>query len=393
MKHQIQINPETLTHALSKMLGANVIRAGYQTKQLQGGTLGDVKLVTGMAETAGGRKIPYKIVLKIQKKWERPGDPDSWRREHDLYMSDFSTIFSDSFRWPECYHTEMNGDEIQIWMEYIDGISGKALTIETFEYVAEELGRFQGGLYRQAEHLRNIPCLGDVGFLEREFNQWHTQTFTYDFLVSGPCRMPDFLKQMLKDGEIQIYNGKSFEYGYLRSRGCDMPEHLKQMLIDADDRREQIFLNLKSLPVVLCHRDFWIENIFLSGDKIILIDWDGAGWGFMGEDIASLIVDDMDVECLDEYYRSLIPAYYRGLSEYMDISTVENFYVREMIIIKFGYRILQEYMFSQSSDVKNQQITALQKIYDMKDEKEIQYAAGNGTIRPGYKFQKDIAES
>jgi hypothetical protein len=55
----------------------------------------------------------------------------------------------------------------------------------------------------------------------------------------------------------------------------------------------------------------------------------------------------------------------------MDAPPIENLYVQEMIIIKFGYRFLQKYMFSQSSDIKNKQINALQKIYEMRDAKEI----------------------
>lgn len=51
-----------------------------KTEQLHGGTLGDVKLVSGIAKTADGEKIPYKIVQKRQEKWERPGAPGSWRR-------------------------------------------------------------------------------------------------------------------------------------------------------------------------------------------------------------------------------------------------------------------------------------------------------------------------
>jgi thiamine kinase-like enzyme len=361
------IKLETLILILTKVLDTDIIRADYQTKQLQGGTLGDVRLVTGMAETASNRKIPYKVVLKMQKKWERPGDPDSWRREYDLYASKFSRAFSDSFRLPECYHAEVNGNAIQIWMEYIDGISGGDLTIEMLEHAAEELGRFQGRLYKHPEILQNMPCLSETNFVEKEFSQWHTQTFTYEFLISEKCQLPGFIKQMLKDGKIQLYKGKSFEYGCLRSRGCDIPEHLKHMFIDIDERKEAIFNELKSLPIVLCHRDFWIENIFVSNGRIRLIDWDCTGWGYIGEDIASLIADDTEARYLDEYYRRLIPAYYRGLSECMDVLMTENHYIQEMIIIKFGYRILQKYMFSQSSDVKNEQITALQKIYEMRD--------------------------
>lgn len=61
---------------------------------LQGGTVGNVHLVSGTAETAEGEKLPYRIVLKIQKKWERYGDPGSWRREYDLYSSDLGATFS-----------------------------------------------------------------------------------------------------------------------------------------------------------------------------------------------------------------------------------------------------------------------------------------------------------
>ncbi len=46
------------------------------------------------------------------------------------YMTSIDQIlkrsFPKSFRWPKCYHAEMNQEknETQIWMEYIDGISG-----------------------------------------------------------------------------------------------------------------------------------------------------------------------------------------------------------------------------------------------------------------------------
>ena len=73
-----------LMRVLSKMLGTSIIHTDYKIKQLQGGTLGDVRLFTGVAETFDGRKLPYNVVLKVQKKWERPGDVNSWRREYDI---------------------------------------------------------------------------------------------------------------------------------------------------------------------------------------------------------------------------------------------------------------------------------------------------------------------
>lgn len=364
---QMQVKPETLTHALSYMLGKNIINADYRSKQLQGGTLGDVRLVCGLAETMDGEKLPYKVVLKIQKKWERPGDPNSWRREYDLYKSDFGKIFTDSFRRPEFYHAEMNGDEIHLWIEYIDGLSGDRLDIDTLEFVAAELGRFQGKLYNRPEMLKNINCMSKPDALRKKFEQWHKQTFSYEFLISEQCRLSGFLKQMIIDGKIQLYHGKSFEYGCLRSEGCSIPEHLKQMLMDIDDKKEAVFNSLKNLPVVLCHRDFWIENIFLSDGEIHLIDWDGAGLGYLGEDIASLIYDDTETENLNEYFRRLITAYMKGISEYMEIPRDFNKYIQEIILIVFGYRIVQNYIFTESTEVKKEQIKRLQKIYEMKN--------------------------
>lgn len=362
----ITIKNETLLHVLSKMLCSSIISADYETKELQGGTVGDVYLVTGIAKTSDQKEVAFKIVWKIQEKWERPGDPDSWRREYDLYASDFNKSFTESFRMPECYYAEITDDENQIWMEYIDGVSSSSLTIDMLEEVAYQLGCFQGKYSSQSSDYRNVSCFNDVGFLEREFSQWHKQTFSYDFLISEPCRMPVFLKQMLKDGDIQLVDGKSFEYGFLRSRGCKIPEHLKQMLIEIDNDKESIIEKFNTLPIVLCHRDFWNENIFFSEDSISLIDWDTSGWGFLGEDIASLIVDGMEVQRFEENYRRLIPAYLKGLSEYMDVSSIDDLYILDMILIKFGYRMAQEYMFSESKDKEFWGIQALQKIYEMK---------------------------
>ena len=66
---------ETLVQALCKMLGINITDAEYKTKQLHGGTLGDVRLVIGTAETADGEKLPYKVVLKIQKNGNATATP------------------------------------------------------------------------------------------------------------------------------------------------------------------------------------------------------------------------------------------------------------------------------------------------------------------------------
>lgn len=336
-----EIKAESLTKALSKMLGTEVIRAEFQTKQLHGGTVGNVQLVTGNAKTTAGTDIPCKIILKVQTKWERYGDPDSWRREYDLYISNLGTLFSESFRWPECYYVEMDEqeNETRIWMEYIDGISGLDLTGHMYERAAEELGRFQGRLY--AERPAFLPSLANLSRV-------------------------DYMKNF-------YYHYRSWPrvYDYIRSKDCDFPKHICKMLIDIDEHADEIFRRIEKLPIVLCHKDFWVTNIFYSSGNMIVIDWDTAGWGYLGEDMASLLADEADVEHMVEYYHRCIPAYYRGFSEYADISHISDNCVYEMILLAFGYRLVEWYLNAASQDRSDEalvHLNTLQKIYEMKSE-------------------------
>ena len=61
------LTEEAVTNVICKMLGTSIIRSKFQSRQLKGGTVGDVRLVTGTAITASGESIPYKLVQKIQK--------------------------------------------------------------------------------------------------------------------------------------------------------------------------------------------------------------------------------------------------------------------------------------------------------------------------------------
>ena len=325
----------TLLYVLTKMLGVDIINADCQDAQLylQGGMSG-VRLITGEAETIDGEKLPYKVILKVQERRRPPSDPDSWTREYKIYASDFykNEIFDEKVRMLKCYHAEFSNDSYSLWLEYADGVTKKALTLNNLEYIAEKFGRFQGRLCSQPELLKYTDCLYEGGFVEKYY----------------------------------AYQS-SVDYGYLCSEQCDLPNHLKQMLLDADNNRETIFRKFKQFPSVLYHGDFYISNIILKNDEVILIDWgDGAGWGYIGEDIANLIVDNIDIKYFNEYYRRIVPAYLKGLSEYMDTSGIDGLYFQKMIIIRSGYDFLREYRHAQSPEVKNEQITALQQIYDMK---------------------------
>ncbi|WP_310829032.1 aminoglycoside phosphotransferase family protein [Paenibacillus pedocola] len=329
------ITIETLTYALSQQFKKEIYSADFQTTSLQGGTVGNVQLVTGTAETTDGEQLPYRVVLKIQKKWERYGDPGSWRREYDLYASDLGATFTDTFRWPVCYHAEMNAEqsEFQLWLEYIDGVSGLDLTGDMYEQAALELGRYQGKLYaEQSDVLERLTNLSRADLLKNTYLHYRSWPVVYD---------------------------------YIRSEDCEFPQHVRQMLIDIDEHSEEIFARIEQLPLVLCHRDFWVTNIIYDGGTIALIDWDISGWGYLGEDLASLLADEADLDHMLEYYQRCVPAYYKGFAEHTDAPPVADHCVCELILIMFGYRLVEGYVHAKDNDGKTLSLQTLQKIYEM----------------------------
>lgn len=335
----MEIAQKALIDVLSKMLNTKVVRAEYQTRELHGGTVGAVALVTGIAQSAGGDELQYKVVLKTQKKWERYDDAGSWRREYDLYLSGLSAAFTDTFRAPVCYHAEMNADEteIKLWMEYISGVTGLDMTADMYERAAEELGRFQGRLYAEKpQYLASLSNLSRLDYAKRFYLH---------------------------------YRSWNVVFGYIRSDECELPEHIRDMLISIDANSDDVFRRIERLPVVMCHRDFWVANIFCTRAGIALIDWDTAGWGYLGEDIASLIADEADVRHMTEYYKRCVPAYYRGFAEYADISHIEDDCVYELILVMFGYRLIEGYISADSADEKALCLNTLQNIYAMKNGK------------------------
>lgn len=332
----MDINFETLIYALSRRFKKAIISADFQTRPLQGGTVGNVYLVTGIAEAADSEQLPYRIVLKIQKKWERYGDPGSWRREYDLYSSDLGSTFSDAFRWPTCYHAEINAEEneCQLWLEFIDGVSGLDLTGDMYEQAALELGRYQGKLYaEQPAVLESLTNLSHEDLMKKTYLHYRSWPVVYD---------------------------------YIRSEDCEFPQHVRQMLIDIDEQADEIFARIEKLQLVLCHRDFWVTNLIYADGKIALIDWDTTGWGYLGEDLASLIADEADMDHMVEYYRRCVPAYYKGFSEYTDISPIADHCVYEMILLVFGYRLVEGYLHAEDDDEKTNHMQTLQKIHEMK---------------------------
>ncbi|MCL2378058.1 MAG: phosphotransferase [Defluviitaleaceae bacterium] len=319
---------ETLLQVLCKMLNTIITGASYESASLKGGTVGDVRLITGVAQSASGETVPYKLVLKIQKKWARWGDPDSWRREYDLYMSCLAETFTDTFTWPRCYHGQLYENETQLWMEYVEGVAGNDLTTPMLAKAAYELGKYQGRLHNNPA-IKNITNLHTKDAREIHYRHWKP---------------------------------KNLEYSYIRESDCPIPKHLRDMIIDVDARANDIFSRIKQLPEVICHRDYWTANIISAGG-IYAIDWDSTGWGYLGEDIISLITDETNPALWAEYKARLIPAYLKGIVENMDIKGLDVSIFSDMALTS-GYMYVHNFMHEKSPEGKEYYLLELQQLYE-----------------------------
>jgi hypothetical protein len=155
-------------------------------------------------------------------------------------------------------------------------------------------------------------------------------------------------------------------FDYLRESDCDIPKHLREMLLQADENADKIIERLDKLPIVMGHGDFWFANIFYVKGTIVLVDWDCAGWSYLGEDASQLITDEVDAPKISKYACKFAPAYYKGFSEYADISGVDYF-IREMLPVILGISLIKHYQESETADEKALQIDILQQIYEMRE--------------------------
>ncbi|MCL1859443.1 MAG: aminoglycoside phosphotransferase family protein [Oscillospiraceae bacterium] len=339
----MDINKITLLKALDNMFGATVTDTIFQAEKLHGGTVGAVCKINGEAVIGDNSKRLYTLVLKEQKKWERNDDPNSWRREYDIYqkIGDLYSVLPDNIRLPKCWHAEefMIGETPawQMYMEYLDGVSGKNLTIEMLEYVMTELGKFQGNVckYKPAA-LQNISCFSsDESYYKKE----------------------RFIFQINEVAEN------------INSDDCDMiPKHIRDMLTNTNNI-ETTMSCIKNFPVTLCHRDMWHTNVFVSGDIITLIDWDCTGWGFLGEDVIQMLgelFDDkvFDIAYFEDYKKRLFSAYKRGASDYINMDFLTDKIVRDIYFL-WGSGIFWRYKYAEKTEEKKRYIDILQKFYEI----------------------------
>lgn len=336
MSDPIPFDEAIVKDIISNHIGKQISHLSVDIRPLSGGTVAQVYKLLTTSTCTDGTVNPFSLVLKIQKKWERPGDPNSWRREFDLLNSSLPDGFFADFGWPACYKAiiSQQKDEIRLYMEYIEGFTGKQLDGDMLALAARKLGEFQGKTYNEKKRLETeLDNLSALNYLENFYSRYRSWPVVFD---------------------------------YIRQQNCDIPKECCEMIIDFDQEAKDRFDRIKTLPIVLCHRDYWIANLFVQKEKVTAIDWDTAGWGYLGEDIASLIADEPDIDTMIDNFDRIVDAYIEGFRKEVDLAGFDRMLIIDMIIAMYGYRLVEWIIFSENEQHKNLNIQTLKNIVSIK---------------------------
>jgi hypothetical protein len=66
-------------------------------------------------------------------------------------------------------------------------------------------------------------------------------------------------------------------------------------------------------------------------------------------------------------YNRCVPAYYKGFQEFADVAHIKDHCARELMLIAFGYRLVEWIIDAGSPEEKEAHIKTLQKIYEMEN--------------------------
>lgn len=208
---------------------------------------------------------PWSVVLKVKVANSldaAPTDPYYWKRDCLAYQSGLLNDLSGDLVVPRCFGTvERSDDEVWIWLEEVADVHGGEWPASRYGLAARHLGQFSGS-YLGGRPLPTYPWLSQQR-QRRWVNRNHDKLARY----SGVEDHPLVRRSWPGDHAARVLR--------LWSE--------RELFLDTSDR----------LPQVFCHLDFFRRNLFArrGGDgreETIVIDWEFAGVGAIGQDASQM---------------------------------------------------------------------------------------------------------
>lgn len=276
---------ELSTRVLSECVDAEVETFTSQRIGADRGMLGEIFVLDLQYVT--GASGPGRVVAKFAAM--RDGSLDSAKRggTHERELRCFDELLTDTpVTAPDCYGTyyDPNTAEFLLIQEAVDTDDSVdqivGLTIEQARMVLREAARL---------HARwsNEPAITEAAWLPRLDSEQRVHNLT-TIADEGWGRLVELLGDELSEDE--------------RSLGVGFPVRVGGVL-----RR------LARLPSTLIHSDLRADNLLFSpaGDRVTIVDWQGAGVGPASFDLAYFLSQSLTVEDRRAHEDELLE-FYRG---------------------------------------------------------------------------------
>ena len=243
-----------LSDAMSTARGLLEASAGQQewtTTTLTGtggGTFGDS--VVSRFRSAEGTAV----VKIVKRNAAAPDNPLSWRRELDLYRSEWlRDTMPSGLHLPECLGAAMTDDASVIVVADVPFDDPSARDVDWYRDLAAELARLNGTVL----DARSVPPWASRGFVEYE-------------TAGAAAAIPDTVQNRATEIADVID-----AWGPLLERVAPAGTRLVEAL--------------RSFPTGLHHLDAFSRNVARVGDDFVMVDWAYTGLAPIGCDAASLI--------------------------------------------------------------------------------------------------------
>ena len=260
-----ELDPAILRGPVREALGSDLAEpVDWQARALQGGATRSTSVyrVAGRAR-ARGATLPWSLVLKVCRPRAGGDDPSRWnywKREPLAYHSGLLRDLPGGVVAPRWFgNVERPDGAIWLWLEDVAGVRERPWPIDDFGRAARRLGRFNGA-YLAGRPLPAAPWLG-----RGRLRAWVA------FCAPAVAALPRHLAHPL-----------------VRGRFADATvSALRRLWVE----RETFLDALERLPRTFCHLDAFPRNLVVrrdiaGDDRLVALDWAGAGIGAVGEELA-----------------------------------------------------------------------------------------------------------
>jgi hypothetical protein len=263
------INQVTLTPLVRSALNSETIEiATWSYEQLHGG----VGAGTAVYRFAGqgsnqGQTVPWSLILKVLQPLADNSNISDWnyyKREVEAYRSGWLADLPGSLTAPRNFDTIEHADgRCWIWLEDVTDEIGSSWPLAHYGVVARHLGQFNGA------YLTGQP---------QPSWSWLSSGWLRSWVASETSAITP-LRHSLAQPLVRRW----------------LPDDSSDQLFRLWAERDLFLDSLDQLPQTICHLDAFRRNLFArqtadGADQTVAIDWEDAGRGAIGQEIAPLTV-------------------------------------------------------------------------------------------------------